>query len=157
MCHAEQPGPCCRQVGGHVVEATPSHEHHIADDVLSVRWMDPPLHEAEQVDVDSIEQCPEALFATLVRDGGVHNHFLSTTAEVCRRSAKLFPELLSGRDCRRGQVLEDSRRAARHPWYGRQSRRGLSLLRKHLAAHPRALERGRSGAPGRQQSSCRGW
>jgi hypothetical protein len=52
--------------------------------------MDPPPHEAEQVDIDSVVQCPEALFAMLASNGGFHILFLSTTAQVCRRSVKLF-------------------------------------------------------------------
>lgn len=64
-CHAEQPGTRLRQVNGHVIQAAPRHEHYVAHDVLSVRWIDPPPHEAEQFDVTGVEQRPEALFAML--------------------------------------------------------------------------------------------
>lgn len=71
-CHAEQPGARCRQVGGHVVQTPPRHEHHLADDVLGVSRMDSSTHEPQQVNMNSVKQRPKALIPTLRRNGGVH-------------------------------------------------------------------------------------
>jgi hypothetical protein len=87
---AEEPGTRRGEVGGDVVQSAPRDEHDLTDDVLGVRGVDAPAHEAEQVDVHRLD-LPEALFALQRRRSrDVHAPFLSESAQVCRGGAPVL-------------------------------------------------------------------